>query len=81
MIGCVESKKIFFKIGACDWVLDKSSDIGAFKIAKQIGLDGIMVNIGSLENNLHLREKSLQQQYLNGSAKSGVKFQALRSAN
>lgn len=77
MIGCVEGKKNFFKIGACDWSLGKSSDIGAFEIAKQIGLDGIMVNMGSLENNLHLREKSLQQQYLNESAKTGVKISSL----
>jgi L-ribulose-5-phosphate 3-epimerase len=76
-LAAVDNKKKAFKIGACDWSLGKSSDIGAFDIAKQIGLDGIMVNMGSLENNLHLREKSLQQQYLNASAKTGVKISSL----
>ncbi|MDN3654277.1 sugar phosphate isomerase/epimerase family protein [Ferruginibacter paludis] len=76
-IASVEGKKNIFKIGACDWSLGKSSDIGAFDIAKQIGLDGIMVNMGSLENNLHLRDKSLQQQYLDASKKTGVKISSL----
>ena len=44
-----------FHIGACDWSLGKRADIGAFEIAKQIGLDGIMVDLGSAENNLPLR--------------------------
>ena len=55
------STKKIFNIGACDWSLGKNSDIAAFDIAKQIGLDGIMVNMGSLDNNMHLRQKELQQ--------------------
>ena len=40
-----------FKIGACDWSLGKSSDIAAFDMAKQIGLDGLMINMGSEKKN------------------------------
>ncbi|MGI8634957.1 MAG: hypothetical protein ACR2KZ_06105 [Segetibacter sp.] len=58
------NRKRKFYIGACDWSLGKSSDIGAFDVAKQIGLDGLMVNMGSVKNNLHLRDKALQQSYL-----------------
>ncbi|MEP6596553.1 MAG: hypothetical protein ABJA71_11440, partial [Ginsengibacter sp.] len=54
-------------IGACDWSLGKSSNTGAFAIAKQIGLEGIMVNMGSEKDNLHLREKNVQRQYLDAS--------------
>ncbi|MEJ7677735.1 MAG: hypothetical protein WKG06_07680 [Segetibacter sp.] len=71
-----EAKKKF-RIGACDWSLGKDSNIEAFDVAKQIGLDGIMVNIGSEKNNLHLREPSLQQAYLAASAKTGVKITSI----
>lgn len=66
-----------FNIGACDWSLGKSSDLVAFDIAKQIGLDGIMVNMGSVKDNLHLRDRSVQQGWLEASAKTGVKISSL----
>ncbi|MEJ7738625.1 MAG: sugar phosphate isomerase/epimerase family protein [Chitinophagaceae bacterium] len=66
-----------FRIGACDWSIGKNSDIQAFAVAKQIGLDGIMVNMGSEKNNLHLRNSSLQQSYLDASRKTGVKISSI----
>lgn len=66
-----------FHIGTCDWSIGKDSDIGAFDIAKQIGLDGIMVNMGSVKNNLHLRDKVLQQSYLEASERTGVKIASI----
>jgi L-ribulose-5-phosphate 3-epimerase len=68
------------RIGACDWSIGKNSEIGAFDVAKQIGLEGIQVNIGGLKNNLHLREKSLQQQYLAKSKESGIRISSLAIA-
>jgi sugar phosphate isomerase/epimerase len=76
----VANKKKYFKIGACDWSLGKSSDTGAFEIAKQIGLDGIMVNLGSEKNNLQLREKNVQQQYLELSEQKGIKISSIAIA-
>ena len=70
-------KKKHFSIGACDWSLGKSSDPGAFELAKQIGLDGIMVNMGSEKNNLHLREKNVQQQWLDASRETGIKISSI----
>src|SRR4051812_16007267 len=69
------SKK--FSISACDWSIGKDSNIEAFDVAKQIGLDGIMVNMGSEKNNLHLREPKLQQAYIETSQKTGVKIASL----
>jgi len=66
-----------FKIGACDWSIGKWSDIGAFKVAKEIGLDGIMVDMGGAENNLHIREKKIQQAYLEESTKTGIAISSL----
>ena len=64
-------------IGACDWSLGKDSDIGAFDIAKEIGLEGIQVNLCSLGNNLHLRDKSVQDNYLKASARTGISIASL----
>ncbi|MEJ7768476.1 MAG: sugar phosphate isomerase/epimerase family protein [Chitinophagaceae bacterium] len=70
-------KKRKFKIGACDWSIGKNSDIQAFEVARQIGLDGIMLNMGSAKNNMHLRNVSLQQSYLQAARASGVKISSL----
>ena len=74
------AKKKHFSIGACDWSLGKSSDPGAFELAKQIGLHGIMVNMGSEKNDLHLRQKNVQQQYLEASQKTGIKISSIAIA-
>jgi len=71
------AKKKHFLIGACDWSLGKSSDTAAFELAKQIGLNGIMVNMGSEKDNLHLREKNVQQQYLDVSRQKGIKISSI----
>ena len=66
-----------FSIGACDWSLGKSSNIEAFDLAGKIGLDGIMVNMGSEKNELHLRKKEVQQSFLEASRRTGVKISSL----
>jgi L-ribulose-5-phosphate 3-epimerase len=69
--------KKFFKIGACDWSIGKWSDIGAFEVAKSIGVDGIMVDMGSPENNLHLRQKETQIAYKKKSVETGIAISSL----
>jgi len=64
-------------IGACAWSLGKSSDPAAFAIAKEIGLEGIMVNLGSVANNMHLRDKTLQQAYLKESERTEIKISSI----
>lgn len=70
-------KKKGFKIGACDWSLGKSSDPAAFAIAKSIGLSGIMVNMGSEQNDLHLRRKEVQDVFLKTSAETGIAISSI----
>jgi sugar phosphate isomerase/epimerase len=74
------TKKRNFKIGACDWSLGKSGDLGAFGIAKEIGLDGIMVNMGSESNQLKLRDLSVQQEYLKYSKETGIEISSIAIA-
>jgi L-ribulose-5-phosphate 3-epimerase len=74
-----KDKKRFY-IGACDWSLGKNADPAVFEIAKQTGLDGVMINMGSEKDNLHLRRKDKQQQYSNASKKTGVKISSIAIA-
>ena len=70
-------KKRNFKIGACDWSLGKNCDIGVFDVAKKIGLDGVMVSMGSESNQLRLREISVQQEYLQYSKATGIEISSI----
>lgn len=70
-------KKFSLHVGACDWSIGKSSDIGAFEVARQIGLEGIQVNMGSEKNNLHMRQPSLQQAYLAEAKRTKIKIASL----
>jgi len=67
-------------IGACDWSIGKSSDPAAFAVAKEIGLEGIMVNLGSVANDMHLRQPAVQKKFLQASKDSGVKISSLAIA-
>jgi len=61
-----------FKIGVCDWQINKRSDPAALEVAKKIGLDGVMVDIGSLKNDLHLRRPEVQKSYKEAARQTGV---------
>jgi L-ribulose-5-phosphate 3-epimerase len=71
------SPNMRFKIGACDWSIGQDSNVSVFELAKKIGLQGVQVNLGSLENNMHLRQKSLQSAYKKASKETGVKIASL----
>lgn len=70
-------KKRRFRYGACDWSLGKNGDLGAFEVAKKIGLDGIMVSMGGAADNLKLRQRPLQDSYLAESKRTGIKISSL----
>lgn len=69
-------KKRRFKIGACEWSLHKS-DPTSLDVAKQIGLDGVQVNMGSVGNNMQLRQPEVQQAYLAAAKKNGMEISSL----
>ena len=66
-----------FKIGACDWSIGKLADPAALAVAKQIGLDGVQVSLGTLANGMHLRRAEVQQRYKDAAKKSGVEVLSL----
>ena len=41
-------KKERYKIAVCDWMILKRQKIGAFQLAKELGCDGLELDMGSL---------------------------------
>ena len=72
-----EKKKRRFHIGACDWSLGKRCDTSAFDIAKNIGLEGIMVDLGTEVNGLPLRKRETLELFKLASKTSGVKISSI----
>ena len=66
-----------FKIGACDWQLGKRSDTAAFDIAKEIGLDGLQLDLGTPENAMHLRQAEVQKTFREAAGRTGVAIASL----
>jgi sugar phosphate isomerase/epimerase len=66
-----------FRIGACDWSIGKMADPQAFEVAKQIGLDGLQISLGTAANNMHLRQPAVQQRYRDAAKQSSLEMASL----
>jgi L-ribulose-5-phosphate 3-epimerase len=66
-----------FKIGACDWSIGQMADPAAFAVAQQIGLDGVQVSLGTVANDMHLRQAEVQQQFRAAATKAGLEVASL----
>jgi sugar phosphate isomerase/epimerase len=66
-----------FKIGACDWSLGKTADPAAFDVAREIGLDGVQVSLGTVANDMHLRKPEVRQQYQEALRRTGLEIGSL----
>ena len=66
-----------FRIGACDWSIGKMGDPGAFAVAKEIGLDGVQVSLGTVANELCLRQPEVQRQYQEAAKQAGLEVASL----
>jgi L-ribulose-5-phosphate 3-epimerase len=66
-----------FKIGACDWSIGKMGDPAAFDVAKQIGLDGVQVSLGTAADDLKLRKPEEQRRYRDAAKQVGLKIASL----
>ncbi len=67
-----QDKSNRFKIGACDWSIHQHSSIDAIKTGKMIGLDGVQISLGTVKNDMHLRQKEVQGLYKKASKEHGV---------
>src|SRR5204862_5029631 len=66
-----------YKIGACDWSLGKMDDPGAFELAREIGLDGVQVSLGTAANDMHLRQAEVQARFKQAAKLAGVEVASL----
>ncbi len=64
------------RIGMCDWSQNRL-DPSVFELAKTIGLDGVEVSVGTRENNLWLRRRETQEQYLKAVRTNGLAIPSL----
>ena len=57
-----------YKIGVCDWMILKRQKLGAFALTKEIGADGVEVDMGSLGDretfDNQLAKPEVRQQFL-----------------
>jgi sugar phosphate isomerase/epimerase len=63
-----------FDIGACDWSLGRRGKADALGLAKQLGLDGVQVSMGSVDNDLQLRRPDVQRAYREAAITHGVRI-------
>lgn len=77
--GClgVQRTKKTYHLGACDWSIGFHSDPQALEEARLIGLDGVQVSLGKQENNMHLRQKEIQNLYKTKARETGVHIASL----
>lgn len=61
-----------FKVGICDWSIKQLAKVEAIEVGQKIGLDGVQISLGTLNNNMHLRQKKIQQQYKDACEKFGM---------
>jgi len=64
LVGSLKAGSRGFKIGACDWTLNKRTDPAALELARKLGLDGLQVDFGHQKDALPLRKPELQKKYL-----------------
>ncbi|MFH6602558.1 sugar phosphate isomerase/epimerase family protein [Maribacter algicola] len=80
-LGCLSAFDIFmgdpknrFKIGACDWSINQLAKIEAIEVGKNIGLDGVQISLGTLNDDMHLRKPKIQQYYKEACKKHGMQI-------
>ena len=66
-----------FKIGACDWSIGQMANPKAFEVAKQIGLDGVQVSLGTAGDNMKLRQAEVRQQFKEAAQQAGQEIASL----
>ena len=64
-----------FKIGA--WSLGRMATPACFELAKEIGLDGVQISLGSASDDMKLRRPEVQHQFKEAARASGIEIASL----
>jgi len=65
-----------FKIGACDWMLRRAGP-ACFDVAREIGVDGVQVDMGHPADGLRLRQPDVQQAYRDAARRTGLEIASI----
>ncbi len=76
-ITLADAAKANYPIGVCDWSINHLGEVEALSFAEKIGLDGVQVSLGTSANDMHLRQKAVQQAYLKAAKKHNVRISSL----
>lgn len=70
-----------YRIAVCDWMILKRQKLGAFKLTKEIGADGVELDMGGLGNretfDNKLTDPALRQQFLDEARKLNVQISSV----
>ena len=70
-----------YRVAACDWMMLKRQKIGEFKLAREIGADGVEMDIGPLGQRVlfdnKLRDANFQQLFRHTADSVGVKVPSM----
>jgi sugar phosphate isomerase/epimerase len=70
-----------YKIGVCDWMILKRQKLGAFQLTKDIGADGVEVDMGGLGEretfDNQLTNTTLRSEFLDKARELGVEISSL----
>lgn len=75
------SKEPRYRIAVCDWMILKRQKLGAFQLTKDIGADGVEVDMGGLGNrptfDSKLGDPVVRQQFLNKAAELNIAISSI----
>ena len=70
-----------YRVAACDWMMLKRQKIGEFKLAREIGADGVEMDMGPLGQRVQfdnkLRDRNFQQLFRHTADSVGVKVPSM----
>ena len=70
-----------YRVAACDWMMLKRQKIGEFKLAREIGADGVEMDMGPLGERVlfdnKLRDANFQQLFRHTADSIGVKVPSI----
>jgi L-ribulose-5-phosphate 3-epimerase len=66
-----------FKIGVCDWSLNRQQDLAALELAGHLGIDGVQVSFGEPGSRYDLRQPEVRREYAEACRQFGVQIASL----
>ena len=73
--------KDYFKVSVCDWMILKRQKIGEFELARELGADGVEMDMGSLGErdsfDNKLRKKEFRELFLRKAAENNIRISSI----